>query len=271
MLEKTIPSSGEKIGVVGLGTWRGFDIGNTGGEQENCYRVLENLVEAGGQVIDSSPMYGRAEEVTGELLKQIGKPSKTFIATKVWTTGKKEGVAQMENSFRLFKRDVIDLMQIHNLVDWHKHLKTMKAWKKAGRFRYLGYTEYRPKAFKNLISCLSAETVDFVQFCYSIEQRQAEEVMLPFCHNHGIATLINLPFGGGSLLSRLSKKPLPAIAIDLGCISWAQFCLKYVISHPAVTCVIPGTSNPVHMAELVEAGSRNIPDQNTRREMANFF
>ena len=177
----------------------------------------------------------------------------------------------MENSFRVFRTDVIDLMQIHNLVDWQTQLDTMRGWKADGRFHYLGYTHYRPHAFDDLMDCLRSEPVDFVQFCYSIDGLDAEDDILPFCEVNGIATLINLPFGGGDLLSRLFREPLPALATELGCTTWAQYCLKYVISHPAVTCVIPGTSSPTHMADLLAAGQGILPDETMRREMAAAF
>lgn len=268
MLYRSIPSTGEDIAAIGVGTWRGFDIESGSPDLNNCRAVLDTLLNNGASVVDSSPMYGRAEVVTGDLLADLDRRGDAFIATKVWTTGHRQGITEMENSFRLFRTDVIDLMQIHNLVDWRTHLDTMRSWKAEGRFRYLGYTHYRPCAFDDLMNCLRAEPVDFVQFCYSIDDPNAEHDILPFCEANSIATLINLPFGGGGLLSRLSNKPLPAHAADLGCTSWAQYCIKYVISHPAVTCVIPGTSNSAHMAELITAANGPLPDGSIRRDMA---
>ena len=271
MLKRTIPSSGEEIAAVGLGTWRGFDIGTGSAERAKRRAVLETLLDAGASVVDSSPMYGRAEEVTGDLLAEMGRRDEAFIATKVWTRGGRQGIHEMEESFRLLRAGVIDLMQVHNLVDWQTHLGPMHSWKAEGRIRYTGYTHYRPPAFDDLMESVRAEPVDFLQFCYSIDERDAEDDILPFCAANGIATLINLPFGGGGLLSRLDGTPLPALAADLGCASWAQFCLKYVISHPAVTCAIPGTSNPAHMADLLAAGEGEMPDEATRRAMARLF
>jgi aryl-alcohol dehydrogenase-like predicted oxidoreductase len=271
MLKRTIPSSGEEIAAVGLGTWRGFDIGTGGAERTQRRAVLETLLDAGASVVDSSPMYGRAEGVAGELLADMDRRDEAFIATKVWTQGGRQGIREMEESFRLFRTGVIDLMQVHNLVDWRTHLAPMRAWKAEGRIRYTGHTHYRPHAFDDLMESVQAEPVDFLQFCYSIDERDAEEDILPFCAANGIATLINLPFGGGGLLSRLNGTPLPALAADLGCTSWAQFCLKYVISHPAVTCAIPGTANPAHMADLLAAAGGEIPDEATRREMVRLF
>jgi diketogulonate reductase-like aldo/keto reductase len=271
MLKKTIPSTGEKIGSVGVGTWRGFDI--VGGEvkRSRCREVLEILLNAGASVVDSSPMYGRAEKVAGDLLADLNRRDEAFIATKVWTEGGRPGINEMENSFRLFRTDTIDLMQIHNLVDWRSHLHAMRSWKAEGRLRYTGYTHYQPHALKELMDCVKTEPVDFLQFCYSVDERTAEKEILPFCAANGIATLINLPFGGGSLLSRVAHKPLPSLAAELGCSSWAQFCLKYVISHPAVTCVIPGTANPYHMTDLLAASDGEMPDEAARCEMAALF
>jgi aryl-alcohol dehydrogenase-like predicted oxidoreductase len=271
MLKRTIPSSGEEIAAVGVGTWRGFDIGTNGNERAQRSAVLETLLDAGASVVDSSPMYGRAEGVAGDLLADMGRRDEAFITTKVWTQGGRQGIREMEDSFRLFHTDRIDLMQVHNLVDWRTHLDPMRAWKAEGRLRYTGYTHYRPHAFDDLMDTVRAEPVDFLQFCYSIDERDAEDDILPFCAANGIATLINLPFGGGGLLSRLGQEPLPSLAADLGCTTWAQFCLKYVISHPAVTCAIPGTANPAHMADLLAAAAGDMPDDTTRREMAALF
>ena len=271
MLKRPIPSTGEEIGAIGVGTWRGFDIGTDAAERAQRGRVLDTLFDSGGTVVDSSPMYGRAEGVTGDLLADNVRRNDAFIATKVWTKGRQQGIDEMETSFRLFRTEVIDLMQIHNLVDWRTHLDTMRGWKGDGRLRYLGYTHYRPHAFGDLMNCLKEEPVDFVQFCYSIDETDAEDEFLPFCAANGIATLINLPFGGGRLLSHLSRQPMPGLVAEFGCNSWAQLCLKYVISHPAVTCVIPGTSNPDHMADLVAAGEGDLLDEETRREIAALF
>ena len=224
MLKRTIPSSGEKIAAVGLGTWRGFDIGTGNAERAQRRAVLETLLDAGASVVDSSPMYGRAEGVTGDLLAHMERRDEAFIATKVWTQGGRQGIREMEDSFRLLRTGTIDLMQVHNLVDWRTHLEPMRAWKDEGRLRYTGYTHYRPHAFDDLMDSVRAEPVDFLQFCYSIDERDAEDDILPFCAANGIATLINLPFGGGGLLSRLDRKPLPSLAADLGCTTWAHYC-----------------------------------------------
>ncbi len=271
MFKRAIPSTGEEIPVVGLGTWRGFDIGRGDAERAPRRAVLETLLDGGGAVVDSSPMYGRAEGVAGDLLADMGRRDEAFIATKVWTRGRAAGIAEMEDSFRLLRTDTVDLMQIHNLVDWRTQLETMRGWKAEGRIRYLGYTHYRPHAFDDLMDAVRAEKVDFLQFCHSIDEPDAEDEIFPFCLDNGIATLINVPFGGGGLLSRLRGRPLPSLAAELGCESWAQYCLKYVISHPAVTCAIPGTANPDHMADLLAAADGPMPDEATRREMRAAF
>ncbi len=268
MLKRTIQSSGEEIGVVGVGTWNGFDVGGDAAQRCRLQDVLTVLFDGSANVIDSSPMYGRAEGVTGDLLAETGRRGSAFVATKVWTRGGSEGIRQMEESLSLLRTDTIDLMQIHNLVDWRIHIRTLRRWREEGRVRHIGYTHYRPHAFTDLMKAARVEPVDFLQFCHSIDEPAAENKLLPFCADKGIATLINRPFGGGSLLSRLATRPLPGLAEDLGCRTWAQFCLKYVISHPAVTCAIPGTSNPSHMADLLAAAAGPMPDEATRRRMA---
>lgn len=268
MLKRTIPSSGEEIGAVGVGTWNGFDVGADPAERQRLQDVLTGLFDGGAGVIDSSPMYGRAEGVTGDLLAESGRHGSAFVATKVWTQGRSEGIRQMEESLSLLRTDAIDLMQIHNLVDWRTHVRTLRRWKEEGRVRHIGYTHYQPHAFADLMKAARADPVDFLQFCHSIDDPAAENELLPFCADNGIATLINRPFGGGSLLSRFAGRPLPGLARDLECRTWAQFCLKYVISHPAVTCAIPGTGNPSHMADLVAAAAGPMPDEATRRRMA---
>lgn len=268
MLTRAIPSTGEAVAVLGVGTWRGFDVGRDRAARARLAQVLEVLLDAGGGVVDTSPMYGSAEGVAGDLVAESGRRGQAFLATKVWTRGRRRGIREMEDSFALLRSETIDLMQVHNLVDWRAHLPAMRGWRREGRIRYLGYTHYRPGAFPDLVDALRREPVDFVQFCYSIDEREAEDDILPFCAANGVAALINLPLGGGRLPARLAGRPLPGLASDLGCASWAQFCLKYAVSHPAVTCVIPGTGDPAHMAELVAAADEPIPDAATRRNMA---
>jgi diketogulonate reductase-like aldo/keto reductase len=268
MHARAIPSSGEQLGVIGCGTWQTFDVGTAEEDRKRLADVLRVLFDAGGSVVDSSPMYGRSEAVTGDLLTQLNMHDRAFVATKVWTRGAAEGVRQMEESMRLLQHKRIELMQIHNLVDWRAHLKTLRAWKEAGRIKYLGITHYTESAFSELEAIMKAEKLDFVQLNYSLEDRAAEARLLPLAAERGIAVLVNQPFGGGGLLRGLADRPLPAWAADIGCTSWAQVLLKYVVSHPAVTCAIPGTSRPQHMRDNVAAGIGVVPDAAMRRRMA---
>ena len=268
MQRRAIPSSGEQLGIIGCGTWQTFDVGSAVEDRKRLAEVLRLLFDAGGAVVDSSPMYGRSEAVTGDLLTQLGMHDRAFVATKVWTRGAAEGVRQMEESMRLLQHKRIELMQIHNLVDWRTHLKTLRAWKQEGRIKYLGITHYTESAFGELESIMRAEKLDFVQLNYSLDDRAAEARLLPLAAERGIAVLVNQPFGGGGLLRGLVDKPLPAWAGEIGCASWAQVLLKYVVSHPAVTCAIPGTSRPQHMRDNVAAGMGVLPDAAMRRRMA---
>jgi diketogulonate reductase-like aldo/keto reductase len=265
---RAIPSSGEQLGVIGCGTWQTFDVGSAPDERKRLADVLRVLFDAGGSVVDSSPMYGRSEAVTGELLTQLGMHERAFVATKVWSRGAAEGVRQMEESMRLLQHRRIELMQIHNLVDWRTHLKTLRAWKEAGRIKYLGITHYTESAFGDLEAIMRAEKLDFVQMNYSLDDRAAEARLLPLAAERGIAVLVNRPFGGGGLLRGLADRPLPSWAAEIGCTGWAQLLLKYVVSHPAVTCAIPGTSRPQHMQDNVAAGMGVMPDGAMRRRMA---
>ncbi len=249
MNTRTIPSTKEALPVIGLGTYRVLDVAPDSAEYRELPAVLDALFAAGGRVIDSSPMYGRAEQTTGELLAARNLRDKAFIATKVWTQGKDAGIAQMENSFRLLRTDRIDLMQIHNLVDWRTHLPTLRKWKEQGRIRYIGITHYTSSAYDAVEAALKAEPFDFLQINYAIDDRDAEKRILPLARDKGVAVLCNRPFGGGGLLRRLKDKPLPAWAADVGATSWAQLALKFVIANPAITCAIPGTGNPKNMRD----------------------
>ncbi|MDP9992708.1 aryl-alcohol dehydrogenase-like predicted oxidoreductase [Variovorax boronicumulans] len=259
MTTRPIPSTKEALPVVGCGTWIGFDQRPGTDEYKRLPGVLEALFAAGGTLIDSSPMYGRSEETTGELLatKQRTKP---FLATKVWTSGREAGIAQMEQSFARLRTKQIDLMQVHNLVDWRIHLATLRGWKEQGRVRCIGITHYTASAYGEVEAVLRAEKLDFVQINYSLDAREAEERLLPLAAERGVAVIVNMPFGGGGLLRRLRDKPLPAWAGEIGCTSWAQVLLKFVLSHPAVTCTIPGTSRAEHMADNAAAGAGSFPD-----------
>lgn len=271
MIERRIPSTGEALPVIGLGSWLQYDVGKMAPEREELSDVLRKMSELGGRVIDSSPMYGKAEDVIGELTEQTGLAEKFFYATKVWTSGEKSGIEQMENSLKKMKRSVMDLIQVHNLLDWQTHLKTLNKWKQQGKVRYTGITHYTSSAHDKLESILKSEKIDFVQFNYSIRERNAEKSLLTTAMERGVAVIINVPFDQNSLFKTVKGKKLPDWAEDYDIKSWGQFFLKYIISHPAVTCVIPGTSNPEHLVENMGAGFGNLPDEKARAEMVSYF
>jgi len=264
MNSRPIPSSvsaQETLPVIGCGTWIGFDQRPGTDEYQRLPGVLDALFAAGGKLIDSSPMYGRSEETTGELLAAARKQqAQAFLATKVWTSGREAGIAQMEQSFRRLRTQRIDLMQVHNLVDWRTHLATLRGWKEQGRVRYIGITHYTASAYAEVEAVLRAEKLDFLQINYSADAREAEQRLLPLAAERGVAVIANMPFGGGGLLRRLRDKPLPPWAADIGCTGWAQVLLKFVLAHPGVTCVIPGTSRAQHMADNAAAGAGTYGD-----------
>jgi diketogulonate reductase-like aldo/keto reductase len=271
VLTRPIPSSGEPLPIIGLGTWQTFDIGDDPAETAQRREVLDVLFAAGGRVIDSSPMYGRAEAVTGRLLAQMGAREKAFVATKVWTSGEKAGIAQMQASAEKMSAPVVDLMQIHNLVDWRTHLKTLRAMKASGKIRYTGVTHYTTSAFDELASVLRAEKIDFLQLPYSLEQRAAEAMLLPLAAERGIAVIPNVPFGGGRMFAKVRGHTLPDWAAEIGAQSWGQIFLKYLLGHPAVTVVIPGTAKPDHMRDNVGAGMGALPDAAMRRRIVAWW
>lgn len=271
MIARAIPKSGEMLPVLGFGTWQTFDIGDEPRELDDLLNVLRLFLDGGGTVIDSSPMYGRAEEVAGKLLARMNARARAFLATKVWTSGRAAGAAQMRRSAELLKSSIIDLMQIHNLVDWRTHLATLRAMKEAGQVRYIGITHYTTSAFGDLAAIMEREEIDFVQLPYSIDVRQAEDRLLPLAADRGIAVLANRPVSGGGVFGRVRGKKLPAWAAELGCASWAQLFLKYVVSHPAVTCAIPATADPAHLSDDLAAGHQPLPDAGGRRRMAEYW
>jgi len=268
LLQRPIPSSGETIPVVGLGTWRTFDVGTSAAERAPLQEVLKLFVDLGGRVIDSSPMYGAAESVLGALAAELAIADRLFFATKVWTSGLAAGRAQMEQSIKRLRIQKLDLMQIHNLVDWRTHLRTLREWKAAGRIRYLGVTHYTSSGYDELERVLRSEALDFVQVNYSLGERDAERRILPLARDRGIAVLVNRPFSEGGLFSRVRGQTLPAWAADAGCESWAQLFLKWILAHPATTCVIPATSRPEHLADNMKAGVGKLPDSALRDRMA---
>ena len=267
MITRLIPSMKEALPIIGLGTYRVLDVQPGSADYRELPGVLDALFAAGGSVIDSSPMYGRAEQTVGELLAAKNSRAKAFIATKVWTQGKQAGIAQMENSFRLLRTDRIDLMQIHNLVDWRTHLPTLRQWKAQGKIRYIGITHYTSSAYDAVEAALKAETFDFLQINYALDDRDAEKRILPLAMDRGVAVLCNRPFGGGGLLSRLKEKALPGWAADVGAKSWAQLALKFVLTNPAITCAIPGTGKPTNMMDDASAGIGKLLDESQKREL----
>ncbi|HET9404691.1 MAG TPA: aldo/keto reductase [Burkholderiales bacterium] len=267
MLKRPIPRSGEPLPVVGVGTWQTFDVGARAPERAELSEVLRLLVQSGGSVVDSSPMYGKSEGVVGELAAGLGLRDKLFYATKVWTSGREDGIHQMETSLRVMQAQRMDLMQVHNLLDLSVHAKTLREWKTAGRIRYTGITHYHDGAHAELERIVKTREWDFVQFNYSMAERGAEKRLLPACADSGTAVLVNRPFSQGSLFPKVKGKPLPGWAAEFDCRSWAQFFLKYLLAHPAVTCVIPGTSRVAHLKDNVQAGMGRLPDAAMRRRM----
>lgn len=264
---RTIPSTGEKLPCVGVGTWQTFNVGANEAERAPLKEVLQALIDKGGKVIDSSPMYGRSEAVVGDLSTALGLNDKLFIATKVWTSGRESGISQMNESLSLLRRKRIELMQIHNLLDWQTHLKTLRAWKEEGKVRYIGITHYTESAYEAIEKILKEHPVDFLQINYSIVSRHAEERLFPLAQEKNVAILINQPFEEGSLFQQVKGKSLPAWTREFDCASWGQFFLKFILSHPAVTCVIPGTSKPRHMLDNMGAAFGRLPDNAQRKKM----
>jgi len=267
VLARPIPSTGETIPVVGLGTWRTFDVGASAAEREPLREVLRRFVALGGRVVDSSPMYGTAEAVVGDLAADLGLRDSLFLATKVWTSGREAGVAQMEQSLRRLRVARLDVMQIHNLLDWRTHLRTLRAWKQEGRIRYLGITHYTAGAYDELERVMRSEPLDFLQINYSLGEREAERRVLPLARDRGLAVLVNRPFQEGDLFRKVRGQEVPSWAADFDGESWAQFFLKWILAHPAVTCVIPATSRSAHLVDNMRAGQGRLPDEATRERM----
>lgn len=271
MLERRIPRTGEPVPAVGLGTWQAFDVAGDARGTAEAKEALRVLVEQGGRVIDSSPMYGSAESVTGRLAAELGVQSRLFIATKVWTTGRQAGIRQMEDSIKKLGVERLDLMQVHNLVDAQTHLATLAEWKASGRIRYLGVTHYHAGAHADLERIIARGTVDTVQVNYSLAEPEAGRRLLRAAADSGTAVIVNRPFAEGAMFGPVKGKPLPEWAKDIGCASWAQFFLKWILAQPAVTCVIPGTRNSTHVADNLGAASGPLPDEAARRRMSEHF
>jgi diketogulonate reductase-like aldo/keto reductase len=268
MLTRPIPSTGEAIPVIGLGTWRAFDVGTDETTRRPLRGVVQLLLDAGGQMIDSSPMYGRAEAVTGDLLAELAARPRAFLATKVWTTGRERGIEQMRRSAELLRAEVIDLMQIHNLVDWRTHLTSLRRMKEEGHIRYIGITHYTTGALPELARILADEpAIDFVQLGYSLATRAPETEVLPVAASRGVGVIANQPLERGDLFRRVRGRTLPDWAGEFDCASWAQLFLKYILAEPAVTCVIPATGNSHHMKDDLAAGFGRLPDARQRERI----
>ena len=267
MLTRSIPSTGEQIPAVGLGTWQTFDVGQRRGDRARLEQVLQAFTAFGGTVVDSSPMYGTAEEVVGDLAAALRLRPKLFLATKVWTSGKRAGIEQMNASLKKLRTEAIDLMQVHNLVDVHTHLDTLRGWKQDGLVRYVGITHYAASSHEAVARLIASEPLDFVQINYSAAEPEAETRVLPIASDRRVAVIANRPFAEGRLLRRLASTPLPSWAGDIGAESWAQILLKFVLSHPAITCVIPATSSATHLADNLKAGDGPWPDAALRKRI----
>jgi len=271
IMKRVIPSSGEQLPVIGVGTWQTFDVGTSPTERDPLKDVLRQLVEQQGSVIDSSPMYGNAERVIGDLSNAMGINNKLFMATKVWTSGREAGIRQMENSFSLMQRKQMDLMQIHNLVDWKTHYKTLQQWKEEKRIRYIGITHYVDSAHDEVAQIIQNNNIDFIQINYSIANRHAENNLLQTAIDNKVGVIVNQPFGGGGLFGRVRGKSLPEWAKEFDCNSWGCFFLKFILAHPAVTCVIPGTAKRSHMIDNLSAGVGKLPNEKDRKLMIDFM
>jgi aryl-alcohol dehydrogenase-like predicted oxidoreductase len=267
MQTRKIPATGEALPMIGLGTWQTFDVGDDRAARAPLAEVLRRFLAAGGRAIDSSPMYGRAEAVTGDLVDSIGAAGQPFLATKVWVTGKQAGREEIERSFARLRTKKLDLLQVHNLLDVATHLPYLRELKQAGRVRYVGITHYAHGAFDEMERLLRREKLDFVQLPYNLADRTAEARLLPAAAETGTAVLVMRPFEEGALFKKVKGKPLPAWAADLDATSWAQIFLKFILAHPAVTCPIPATSDPAHLADNVRAGQGRLPDAALRERM----
>lgn len=267
-LSRVIASSGTRIPVIGLGTWQTFDVGASAAERAPLVDVLRGFVEMGGTLIDSSPMYGRSEDVVGEETSKLGLRSRLFVATKVWTRGRTAGIEQMEASMRKLRADPIDLMQVHNLLDVETHLATLADWKRAGRVRHVGITHYTAASQPEVERVMQRHPIDVIQINYSVGEREAEARLLPAALERGVGVIANRPFAGGGLFRRVLRQPLPDWAAEIDCTSWAQLLLKFVVSHPAILCAIPATSNAAHLRDNMKAAYGRLPDAALRARIA---
>jgi aryl-alcohol dehydrogenase-like predicted oxidoreductase len=268
---RAIPRSGEKLPALGLGTWQVLDVAASGADYDSALAALRGFLAAGGRVIDSSPMYGRSEERIGDMLAGIQPPVRPFLATKIWTTGRAAGAAQLADSQRLLRAKTLDLVQVHNLQDLGTHLATLRAAKDAGTVRYLGVTHYLASAHAELERVIRREKPDFLQVNYSLAEPEAGSRLLPVARELGVAVLVNRPFTKGDMIDRAAGHGLPPVAVELGCRSAAQLFVKWVLGDPAVTVILTGTRNPRHAAENLEAASGAVPDATQRAAIAEWF
>jgi diketogulonate reductase-like aldo/keto reductase len=266
--EKAFPQGTKALPKIGLGTWQTFDVGNDAAARASLREVLGLL---NGNVVDSSPMYGSSESVVGELVAELGIREQLFMATKVWTSGREAGIQQMATSFKRLRVQRMDLMQVHNLVDVAVHATTLQDMKAKGTVRHIGITHYTASAYAEVERAMKVAPWDFLQINYSLAERDSEQRLLPLARERGMRVLINRPFGAGLLFRRVRNKPLPPWAAELGVASWAQYFLKWIVSHPGVSCAIPGTSRPEHMKDNLAAARGPLADAATRKKMADHF
>jgi diketogulonate reductase-like aldo/keto reductase len=267
ILTRKIPSSGEKLPVIGLGTWQTFDAEPASAERKPLEEVVQAFAKLGGKVVDTSPMYGRSEAMLGEIVASLNLRDSLFLATKVWTSGRLAGIRQMEESMRRLQAGRIDLMQVHNLVDVSTQLETLQEWKRDGRIRYIGVTHYTAGGHEAVTQMVASQPLDFIQVNYSVGEREAERRLLPLAIDRGVAVIANRPFASGDLFRRLRGKPLPDWAAEIECDNWAQVLLKFVISNPAITCAIPATSKAAHLRDNMKAGYGNLPNPKLRERI----
>lgn len=265
---RRIPSTGERLPVIGLGTWQTFDVADNPSARAPLAEVLQAFATLGGTVVDSSPMYGRSENVVGDLMQSESLRAKLFVATKVWTTGKQAGITQMNESMRKLRVSMVDLMQVHNLQDVDTHIATLNERKREGKVRHIGVTHYTASSHDEVARVVQRHKVDAIQINYSVGEREAERRLLPIAFERGIAVIANRPFASGGLFQQLRAKPLPLWASEIACTSWAQIMLKFVVSHPAVTCAIPATSKVEHLRDNMAAGHGPLPDAQLRARIA---
>ena len=269
-MTRPIPSTGEALPVVGLGTWITFNVGNDPEARDSSAEVMRAFFAAGGRLIDSSPMYGSSQEVIGYGLRKLGKPSSLFSADKVWISSGSRGPGQIEKSRQSWDVARFDLLQVHNLLSWQEHLQTLFAMKAAGRLRHVGITTSEGRRHREVEQIMQSQPLDFVQITYNVLDREVEDRILPLARDRGIGVIANRPFREGALIRKIERHPLPAWAVEIDCANWAQFILKFIVSHPAVTCVIPATTSAAHVRENMAAAQGRQPDEAMRRRMVDY-